>query len=104
MRVLFVILGQNGSAPLAITTIKNLTMGRVTCQSMFKGLLRVSKPIHFVSDIRVPPRFYCTCFFCRRTDNIAKARASDRPWSACLGLGPPQVAAQRSIVQIPNLI
>jgi len=49
-------------------------------QLRFKGLWRVSKPIHFVTNLCVPPRFYCACFYCRRNDNIAEARAPDRPW------------------------
>jgi hypothetical protein len=88
MHVLFVILRQNDSAPPAMMTMKNLPMGRVTRQRIFKGLLRGATPSHFVSNIRVPHRFYCACFYCRSNDTIAEARASDRPWSACLGLGP----------------
>ena len=104
MRVLFVVLGQNGSAPPAITTMKNPPMGRMTRQSIFKGLLQVFTPFHFITNIRVPSRFYCACFSCCSNDNVAEARASDWPWSACLGLGPRRAAAQRSIAQIPNLI
>ena len=93
MCVLFVILAQNDSAPPAITTMKNPPMGQVTCRRIFKGLLRYGSPHHSTSSLRtsafltasIAPVFIVVAM-------IAEARASDWPWSACLGLGPRRAA------------
>ncbi len=92
MHVLFVILGQKGSAPPAITTMKNPPMGQVTCRRIFKGLQRYGSPHHSTSSLTsafltasIAPVFIVVAM-------IAEARASDWPWSACLGLGPRRAA------------
>ncbi len=101
MRVLFVILGQNGSALPAIDADKNPPMGRVTRRRISKALF--GSPHHSTSSLTSAYLTASIAPILIVVEMIILPRLGHRIGHGCMPR-PRSSAARRSIAQIPNLI